>query len=259
MKAALGSVLASLVWTLGCSSRQGSAIDGGSQVGDATAPAPGAEGGGNSAPADDAGDGASAPCVDYEGGAQPSDDCVLLGQCPLSCAFGTASAYACAAGDASVATYPSVFVPRADPVHVIEYLPGAGPSEGGAYVSCAPLSCVRWSLADHVNGGSAWPGDPCSSPDATIATQAWVCPSYQGFQPDVSGCFNAGVGQTLGGSGTAMAINIVWCCPAPSDDGGGESGTLDGDGRAEGGPSSQDGSVIEAGSVPEGGLDATTE
>jgi hypothetical protein len=254
MKTLRISALAFALATGGCnSSPQSSANDGGSPAGDATMPEAGDDAGeaGDDSATPDAGDESTTPCVSAEAGAAPSDDCLLLGQCPLGCAHGTASAYACAPGDGGVGTYPSTFLPPADPVHVIEYLPGAGPWDAGAYVSCAPLACVRWSLADNGPSGSAWPGDPCSNPDAANATQAWVCPSYQGFQPDIAGCFNAGTGQQVGGAGTGMVTNVVWCCPTAFEEGG-----------AEGGPpleaSTGDASApTDAG--PDGGADATTE
>jgi hypothetical protein len=247
MKALRISVLA-IAATAGCNSSQPSSTnDSGPPSVDATT----AEAGDDSATAPDAEEEATTPCVDTEGGATPSDDCLLLGQCPLGCVHGTASAYACAPGDSGAGTYPSTFVPPADPVHVIEYVPGAGPWDAGAYVSCAPLACVRWSLADNGASGSAWPGDPCSDPDAADATQAWVCPAYQGFQPEGPGCFNAGPSQQVGGAGTGMMTNVVWCCPPPFEEAGAESGPPV---EASTGDAS---GATEAGS--EGGTDATSE
>jgi hypothetical protein len=255
MKTLRISVLAVVAATAGCNSSQPArSSDGGSPGSDATLPEGGddaGEAGDDAAVASDTGDEAPVPCTDTEGGTAPSDDCLLLGQCPLGCAHGTASAYACAPGDGGGGTYPSVFLPIADPVHVIEYVPGAGPWDAGAYVSCAPLACVRWSLADNGPSGSTWPADPCSDPDAASATLAWVCPAYQGFQPDVAGCFNAGPSQQVGGAGTGMMTNVVWCCPPALEDSG-----------AEGGPpveaSTGDASgQTEAGS--EAGADATSE
>jgi hypothetical protein len=228
MKTLRFSVLALALATAGCnSSQQAGGNDSGPPAGDATVPEAGddaGEAGDDSAAAPDAEEEATLPCVDTEGGAAPSDDCLLLGQCPLGCARGTATAYACAPGAGGGGTYPAAFVPVADPVHVIEYVPGAGPWDGGAFVSCAPLACVRWSLADNGPSGSAWPGNPCSDPDAANATEAWVCPAYQGFQPAMSGCFNAGSGQQVGGAGTGMVTNVVWCCPPAFAEGGAEGG-----------------------------------
>ncbi len=252
-------VLALALAAAGCnSSRPSSANDGGSPAGDATLPEAGDDADDDSAAAQDAQDGTASACVGLEAGLAPSDDCLLLGQCPLGCGRGTAAAYACAPDDAGNATYPSAFLPPADPVNVVEYLPAAGPWDGGAYVSCAPLACVRWSLADNGPSGSAWAADPCSNPDATNATQAWVCPSYQGFQPDVTGCFNAGLSQRIGGGGTGMVANVVWCCPSGLEDGGPRGGS---DAGSEGGPAVEAGtseaSTTEGGS--EAGADATSE
>jgi hypothetical protein len=237
-------------------------VDGGSESGaDATSmPPPGDDGGGDSG-ATDAGIDTSAPCIDHEGGAAPSDNCLFLGQCPVGCVMGTASAYACAAYDPTIGTFPSSFRLMADPVHVIGYLPEAGPWDGGAYVSCAPQACVRWALADEVEGGSSWPSNPCSNPDADDATQAWVCPSYEGFRPPGDGCFNAGAGQELGGGSTGMAVNVVWCCPPQSDDGGGEGGDDSGesDGSAPGDGAADDASGVDGAPSADGGLDASTE
>jgi hypothetical protein len=133
-------------------------------------------------------------------------------------------------------------------------LPEAGPWDAGAYLSCAPQSCVRWSLADHVGGGSAWSSDPCAASDSDsgdpTATEAWACPSYEGFQPPLSGCFNAGVGQQLGGPGTGIAVNVLWCCPPPTPDAGAEAGATEGgipDGGAGGDGAGDDGSSVEGG------------
>jgi hypothetical protein len=216
--------------------------DAGPDAGDDTGPSPGDDGGDDASSADDASEAGPPPCVDFDGGAVPSDDCILLGACPLDCVQSTASAYACAAYDPTVGTYPSAFLLMADPVHVVDYLPDAGPWDAGAYVSCAPQSCVRWSLADHVEGGSAWAGDPCSIFDASAdasfdwatATEAWACPAYEGFQPPIPGCFNAGVGQQLGGPGTGVAVNVVWCCPPAAADAGPEASTAEG-GTLDGG------------------------
>jgi hypothetical protein len=254
MKTLRVPVLVLALATAGCNSSQpASASDGGSPASDATLPEAGeaaGDAGDDSTAALDAQDAGPSPCADLEAGLAPSNDCLLLGQCPLGCAHGTASAYACAPDDAGNATYPSTFVPPADPVHAVEYVPGAGPWDGGAYVSCAPLACVRWSLADNGPAGSAWAADPCSNPDAADATQAWVCPSYQGFQPGMAGCFNAGAGQQIGGAGTGMVTNVVWCCPGTFEEGGVEGGPVNEAGAG-------DASSTEGGS--EAGSDATSE
>jgi hypothetical protein len=260
MKTLRAPVLLLALAAAACNSSQpASANDGGSPAGDATLPEAGdaaGEAGDDSTVAEDVQDAATSPCVAIEAGTlAPSEDCLLLGPCPVGCGHGTASAYACAPDNAGNATYPSAFLPPADPVHVIEYAPGAGPWDGGAYVSCAPLACVRWSLADNGPGGSAWAADPCSNPDATNATEAWVCPSYQGFQPGMAGCFNAGAGQEIGGAGTGMVTNVVWCCPSAFEDGGGEGGGGEGGPAAEAGTG--DASATEGGS--DAGTDATPE
>jgi len=172
----------------------------------------------------DAGDAADAPslppCTDIDAGTPvQSDDCVYAGPCPQDCAMSTASAYACAAGDGGAATYPSTFSLPADPVDVVALQAAAYPWDAGAYVSCAPLACVRWATADHVEGGSAWPSDPCAIGDAAVL--AWACPASPGVMPPLAGCFNAGDGQQIGGVGTPVPANAVWCCPpAPTADGG---------------------------------------
>jgi hypothetical protein len=172
--------------------------------------------------AEDASDAALPLCADYEAGIYASDNCVFAGSCPLGCLNGTASAYACAAAaggvDASAAPYPGVFTAPTDTVHVYAYQAVAYPWEAGAFLSCAPLACVRWSAADHVAGGSAWPGDPCGG-EAGAATQAWACPASPGVVPPVNGCVNAGDGQRIGGVDSGVPVNGVWCCP-PSVDAG---------------------------------------
>jgi hypothetical protein len=254
MKTVRSLVLVLAFATASCNSSQSaSGNDGGSPAGDATLPEAGdaaGDAGDDSTAAQDAQDAGTSPCANLEAGLAPSNDCLVLGQCPLGCARGTASAYACAPDDAGAATYPSTFVPPADPVHVVEYVPHAGPWGGGAYVSCAPLACVRWSLADHGPAGSAWAADPCSNADAADATEAWVCPSYQGFQPGMAGCFNAGAGQQIGGPRTGMVTNVVWCCPGAFMEGGVEGGPVNEAGT-------RDASSTEGGS--EAGADAASE
>jgi hypothetical protein len=166
----------------------------------------------------------------------PSLDCVFGGHCPFNCLGGTASAYACNAGPDGAATYPAVFNPPSDPVDLIAYQPGAYPWEAGAYVSCAALTCTRWATADHVDGGSAWAGDPCA--DGGTATEAWACPTTAGVIPPATGCFNPGDLQNIGGTGTGIPVNVVWCCPpttaVTTSDAGSDAGATDASSEAEG-------------------------
>jgi hypothetical protein len=248
------ALLGILVAAAGCGSKSKAGLSGASDGGqDATA-------------GEDAGDDADAglfgdaetpvlpPCAAYgaEGGSAPSEDCVWVGHCPLDCLSGTASAYACASPNPATAAYPSVLHPPSDPFVIVAYQPNAYPWDAGAFVACAVATCVRWSLGDSVQGSSQWPGDPCSSgSDSGAATQAWVCPAYEGFAPQGSGCLNAGNGAQIGGGATGVALNVVWCCPT-STDGGVEDGSLS-DG------SLGDGAVSESG-MSEGGVsDASTQ
>jgi hypothetical protein len=165
------------------------------------------------------------PCVPLVAQPVASDDCVVFGGCPAACASGTATAYACVAGDGrldAAPTYPSVFTAPIGVVTDLASEPGAFPWDAAAFISCAPLSCVRWATADHVGGGSAWPGDPCADDGADV-TQAWTCPISPGVKPPPSGCFNSGPLNDLGGPGTGIPLATVWCCPAVGDGGG--SGT----------------------------------
>lgn len=165
----------------------------------------------------------------------PSDDCVYLGACPQDCLTNTASAYACfvpagtpgAGGDASP-LYPSVFTAPIGVVNVVAITSDQYPWNGNAYVACAPLSCVRWSTGDHVDGSSAWPGDPCGG-DAGAAVQAWSCPGSPGVVPPGPGCFNPGALDTLGGPETGVPLESVWCCPPPPDAGSPEEDAEPGD------------------------------
>ena len=118
----------------------------------------------------------------------PSRDCVFAGSCPQDCSSGAASAYACIPlapiGDAAVApAYPAVFTAPIGIVNVVALDTTAYPWDAAAFISCAPLSCVRWSFGDHVDGTSAWAGDPCS--DGGSATEAWSCPLFAGLTPPV--------------------------------------------------------------------------
>jgi hypothetical protein len=166
---------------------------------------------------DAGGDDSSAlpPCTDLSFKASAaSDDCVYAGRCPFDCSGGTASAYLCSPGpDASVPTFPSAFLVPVDPIDVVALLDAAYPWDAAAYQSCAALTCTRWATADHVDGGSAWPGDPCA--DGGAANQAWACPPSPGVVPAVGGCFAAGDMQAIGGPGTGIASDAVWCCPGP--------------------------------------------
>jgi hypothetical protein len=197
---------------------------------DGTAPDVAADDGGPGPTGDAAGDDASdatlPSCAEYEAGIYPSQNCVFAGSCPLDCLNGTASAYACAAAaadlDSAVAAYPGVFTLPTDTVHVYGYQPLAYPWEAGAFLSCAPLACVRWSVADHVQGGSAWPGDPCGG-EAGAAIEAWACPPAPGVVPPGSGCINAGDGQRIGGDDSGVPVNGVWCCPPQPEGGPGDA------------------------------------
>jgi hypothetical protein len=183
---------------------------------------------------DDAGaDSSVAACTDLNvKGARAWDDCVYVGRCPFDCAGGTASAYACSlAPEAGTPTYPSAFNVNVDAVDVVALLAGAYPWDASAYESCAALTCTRWATGDHVEGGSAWPGDPCA--DGGAATLAWVCPPSPGVVPRPAGCFAAGDMQTIGGTGTGVSTDSVWCCPSESAVLDGGSGDAGGDGAAE--------------------------
>jgi hypothetical protein len=217
--------IAGVFLVLGCNSAgdQAQPTEGGAA--DATADA--------TSPPDDTGTAAEAQaeaapvstCLDIDASIPaPSVDCVYGGHCPVSCAGGTASAYACNAGPDGSATFPAVFNPPSDTVDVVAVLPpGAYPWEAGvAYLSCAPLTCTRWATADHVEGGSMWPGDPCA--DGGAATQAWACPTTPGVFPSPGGCFNPGDLQNIGGPGTGIPVNVVWCCPPASSGDGGSDG-----------------------------------
>jgi hypothetical protein len=185
----------------------------------------------SSAPSSDSGPDASpaASCTDLNvKGALAWDDCIYLGHCPFDCAGGTASAYACSLGpDASVPTYPSTFNVNVDAVDVVALLATSYPWDAAAYESCAALTCTRWATADHVDGGSAWPADPCA--DGGPWTLAWACPPSPGVVPSPAGCFAAGDLQDIGGPGTGIATDSVWCCPSASAvlDGGSSEASAD--------------------------------
>ncbi|HEY1694974.1 MAG TPA: hypothetical protein VGG39_22555 [Polyangiaceae bacterium] len=179
-------------------------------------PPPGDDGGGD----EDTG----VPCLDLDAGfAAGSDDCVPAGRCPAQCANGTAYAYYCPPGPDGSAAYPSVFQPPADVVGIIATVASAYPWDAGAYVSCGGLACTRWSLADHDDGGSDWPGDPCAAAataaDGGDATEAWACPLSPGVLPPGPGCVAAGDTQNIGGGDSGIPLDTVWCCP-PSPDAG---------------------------------------
>ncbi len=218
-----------LALLLGCNSTGTSAgaADGGA---DATA---GSSDDGGSAGTGDAADAAAeptgTPCIDLDATLPvPSSSCVYAGSCPAVCSLGTASGYLCAVGPDASLTYPAVFSPPpVDSVDIIGFEPDAYPWSAPAYLSCAALTCTRWSIGDHVEGGSAWPEDPCGPTDAgteggpildagaPITTQAWACPTLPGLAPPVAGCVAAGDLQRIGGPGTGIPVNAVWCCPPP--------------------------------------------
>ena len=168
------------------------------------------------------------PCISVDASlAYASSACVYTGTCPLPCSTGTASGYACLAGPDASASYPATFHPPADTVEIVSFQSAAYPWDAAAYVSCAGLACTRWSTGDHVDGGSEWPSDPCSD-DGGPATEAWTCPTVPGVVPPVTGCFSAGDLQRIGGPGTGLAVNAVWCCPpvaSPPDEAGTDAGT----------------------------------
>ena len=160
----------------------------------------------------DVADGGLPPCIELDLTVLGNtEDCVYAGACPEDCASSTASAYLCAPipgfVDAAV-TYPSVFA-SATFVSVIAQVDAAYPWDALAYESCGPLSCVRWASADHLDGGSAWPGDPCA--DAGDASAAWACPPQPGVVPPPAGCSAAG--QSVGGGDAGIVASAVWCCP----------------------------------------------
>jgi hypothetical protein len=206
----------------------------------------------------EAADGAFVPCYPVvPAQPYPSDDCVYVGPCLEDCLMNTASAYACfvpsgtpgAGGDASP-LYPSVFTAPIGVVNVVAITSGQYPWAGNAYVACAPLSCVRWSTGDHVDGGSAWPGDPCGG-EAGAAVQAWSCPGSPGVVPPGPGCINAGALDTIGGPETGVPLQNVWCCPPPPDAGASEDAEPD-DGASEGSAPSDAG---DSGNAVDGGSD----
>lgn len=195
------------------------------------------------------------PCFDISMvGPRASSDCVYAGPCPEDCLAGTASSYACVAGppvvfmgatiaDASP-TYPAVFTQPTGVVSIIAAQGGQYPWDGSVFVSCGPLSCVRWATGDHGASGSSWPADPCADAgtDAGAATAAWTCPLAGSVVPPGAGCFNAGTVQHIGGPGTGVPEQSVWCCPpgASADAGadasaGADSGAGAGAGGSDGG------------------------
>lgn len=173
---------------------------------------------------------AEPPCLPATvGNPSPSNDCVYVGACPSACGMGTQSSYACNAASVALpdaGVYPSVFEAPGGIVNVIGFDPSAYPWDAGAFVSCAPLTCVRWATADHVDGGSAWPADPCGTVDA--GPLAWACPPFPGVMPPVdAGCANAGDMNGIGGPETGAPMQAVWCCagslPTSSGDAGSEA------------------------------------
>lgn len=188
------------------------------------------------------------PCTGLDAAlAVASSDCVYAGTCPDDCISGTASAYLCVMGSDASLTYPAAFLPpydNVDSVTIVGYEPAAYPWDGAAAsLSCAALTCIRWEIADHVDGGSAWASDPCAPAEAGtpeagtpvvdagpfVTTQAWACPTLPGVMPPRSGCVAAGDIQRIGGPGTGIPVNAVWCCPPPAAS---EAGTPDDQGGA---------------------------
>jgi hypothetical protein len=126
-------------------------------------------------------------------------------------------------------------------VNVIASEAAAYPWDAGAFISCAPLACVRWATGDHTAGGSAWPGDPCA--DGGAAVEAWACPGFAGVTPPGAGCFATGALGGIGGPGTGVPSQDVWCCPGSADAGAGAG----------------DGSMTEAGNLDGGFPDASVD
>jgi hypothetical protein len=215
------ALVVALVFAQGCSST-GTAPGAAEAGADATTSSDASEDAGEG----DAGTNADAtlpPCVPLSAPqTTPSDDCVFAGACPLDCLAGTASAYACVSppvlGDAGPSpAYPANFTAPIGIVNVVAAAPSGYPWDAATYVSCAPIACVRWSFADHVGGTSAWSGDPCA--DGGNDTEAWACPTAAGLKPPVPGCFDTGGLGAIGGPGTGVPAQNVWCCPGPADAG----------------------------------------
>lgn len=227
-------LLTLLILLLGCNSNgtqtQSSDAGGDATLGDA---------GGDAEDANEEGE-AGQPCVTIiPGNPFPSPDCIFAGTCPEDCAEGTAAAYACNAASfaADAGGYPSAFQAPSGIVSIVAFESDAYPWDGGAWLSCGPLTCVRWATADHVNGGSAWPADPCGG-DAGQPL-AWVCPPVSGVLPSPdAGCANAGDMNIIGGADSGVPPNTVWCCPGsptPPTDGGTADGASDEGGSEDGG------------------------
>jgi len=214
--------LALAVLAIGCSSTgtQASLVEAGF---DGTTAGDDASSDGSPDAGDEGADATLAPCVPLLAAqVSPSLDCVFAGPCPEDCTLGAASAYACAittpVGDAAPSPeYPAVFRAPIGIVNVIASETTAYPWDAAAFVSCGPLSCVRWATADHVGGTSAWPGDPCA--DGGAAAEAWSCPTSPGVVPPATGCFATGALGMIGGPGTGTPSQNVWCCPGPDDAG----------------------------------------
>ncbi|HEX8792246.1 MAG TPA: hypothetical protein VF765_14930 [Polyangiaceae bacterium] len=219
---------------LGCSTSGNAASPAGDAGGDATI----ADGG---ADAEDANEEAEAapPCVSIvQGTPTPSTDCVYAGSCPAGCAGGTAAAYACNASTVGggAGAYPSSFQAPTGIVSIVAYDMTTYPWDASAWVSCAPLACVRWATADHIDGGSAWPADPCGGDGGPLA---WVCPPFSGIVPSPdAGCTNAGDMNVIGAGDSGIPSNAVWCCPGVPGaitDGGSPEATPTEGGSDEGG------------------------
>jgi hypothetical protein len=240
MRARLVTTLALLL--VGCNSRgtqvqQSSDAGGDATIGDA---------GGDAEDANEEQADAGAPCTPIvPGNPVPSMDCVFAGSCPIDCLQGTAGAYVCNADTVAPdsGAYPSEFQAPTGIVTVVGFDTAAYPWDAGAWVSCGPLACVRWATADHVDGGSAWPADPCDN-DAGEPL-AWVCPPSSGvLPPPDAGCTNAGDMNIIGGGEAGVPANTVWCCPgvspSTSDGGSTEGGATEGGSGEDGGDSGGD-------------------
>jgi hypothetical protein len=212
--------LAVAFFAAGCSSAgtQTAAVEAGS---DATISGDDAssDSGPEASDAGDEGAEAAGPCVMLPApNTVASDDCIFAGACPLDC-LGGGSAYACQTPSLvnAPALYPSVFTAPLSIVTVVAIENTAYPWDAGAFVSCGPLSCVRWASADPTSALAPALGDPCA--DGGDAFEAWSCPMSPGVRPPMSGCFNTGGLGAIGGADTGVPVQSVWCCPSGDDAG----------------------------------------
>lgn len=234
-------------WTLGAVCLLLACNSSGSQVGsgaDASTDATAGDAAGDAvADASEEPEGAESapPCLPLTGTPLPSDDCVYAGACPSACGMGTQSAYACQSTSVlfpDSGVYPSAFEVPVGIVTVVGYESSGYPWDASAWVSCGPLTCVRWSTADHLEGGSVWPTDPCGASDA--GPLAWVCPPFAGVFPATdAGCANAGDVNAIGGQDSGVPRQNVWCCGGSLPSMPGDAGT---DGSAGEGGASDSGS-----------------